>query len=477
MPRRRSSSGRWPKASAPAVVNTSRYNVAAPLDPGEFNRLMAPFGPFERAPVVAVAVSGGPDSMALCSLADGWARGRGGRVQALTVDHGLRPESADEAACIAGWLGGLGIGHAVLSWRGSKPASGIQAAARAARYRLLDEWCRAAGVLHLLLAHHQDDQAETLLLRLERGSGLDGLAAMAGAVERPGPRLLRPLLGVPGGRLRATLEARGLPWVEDPSNHDRRFARVRLRQLMPALADQGVGAGRLGRTASALGRARSIMDAAVASFLAGAVTPHPAGFCWLDAERYGAAPDEIARRALTRLLLCLGGGLYPPRSDRLERLHRALAGGAFEAGRTLGGCRILPRSRGVLICREPSAAVEEAPLAAGQSVVWDGRYRVRAAASAKPTRDDTGDYTVRRLGDDGWREIAARDATLRRGPVPGSARPSLPAVFGLDGIVAVPHLGFRDGGHGGGGEFAFTADFRPTHSLAPAGFAFAGAGG
>ncbi len=447
--------------------------MAAPLGSREFNELMAAFGPFERAPVVAVAVSGGPDSMALCTLADRWACDRGGRVQALVVDHGLRPESADEAARVAGWLEGLGIGHAVLPWKGPKPASRIQAAARAARYRLMDVWCRAAGVLHLLLAHHQDDQAETLLLRLDRGSGLDGLAAMAGAVERPGLRLLRPLLRVPAARLRATLEARGLAWVEDPTNRDRRFARVRLRQLMPVLANEGVGASRLGGTASALGRARWIMDAAVTAFLAGAVTPHPAGFCWLDVGRYGDAPGEVARRALIRLLLCLGGGLYPPRSDRLERLHRTLAGGAFEAGRTLGGCRILPRSRGVLICREPRAAAGETPLAAGQGVLWDGRYRVRATASGKAA----GGYTVRRLGGDGWREIAARDETLRRSPVPGAVRPSLPAVFGLDGVVAVPHLGFRREGHGGGGESAFTADFRPTHSLAPAGFAFAETGG
>ena len=448
--------------------------MAAPLGPGEFTELMAAFGPFERAPVLAVAVSGGPDSMALCTLADGWASERGGRARALVVDHGLRPESADEAARVAGWLDGLGIASTVLSWTGPKPASRIQAAARTARYRLMDEWCRAAGVLHLLLAHHQDDQAETLLLRLDRGSGLDGLAAMAGAVERPGLRLLRPLLGVPAARLRATLESGGLPWVEDPSNHDRRFARVRLRQLMPVLAGDGVSASRLGRVASALGRARGIMDAAVVAFLAVAVTPHPAGFCWLDAGRYGAAPAEVARRALTRLLLCLGGGLYPPRSDRLERLHRSLAGGSLEAGRTLGGCRILPRRRGVLICREPQAAAEETPLEVGQDVLWDRRYLVRAKGSAKAA---AGGYTVRRLGGAGWRAIAACDETLRRSPVPGAARPGLPAVFDLDGIVAVPHLGFRREGHGGGGGSAFATAFQPAYSLAPAGFAFAGTAG
>ena len=238
--------------------------------------------------------------MALGVLAHEWARARGGRVLALVVDHGLRPDSGAEARRVTGWLGDIGIGHAVLSWDGPKPAAEIQAAARAARYRLLVDHCRADGVLHLLIAHHRDDQAETFLLRLGRGSGLDGLAAMAAIVETAGGRLLRPLLAVPPARLRATLEARGLPWVDDPSNRDSGFARTRLRGLAPLLAADGVTPGRLGRTAMALGRARRILDGAVAGLLAEAVTPHPAGFCWLDAQSYGAAPDAVARRALTR---------------------------------------------------------------------------------------------------------------------------------------------------------------------------------
>ena len=124
---------------------------------------MAALGPFERQPTVAAAVSGGPDSMALGVLAHEWARARGGRVLALVVDHGLRPDSGVEARRVTGWLGDIGIGHAVLSWDGPKPAAEIQAAARAARYRLLVDHCRADGVLHLLIAHHRDDQAETFL--------------------------------------------------------------------------------------------------------------------------------------------------------------------------------------------------------------------------------------------------------------------------------------------------------------------------
>ena len=469
MRRSRSCSGRRSKAGALAAADSP-----APLGGAEFDRLMAALGPFERQPTVAAAVSGGPDSMALGVLAHEWARARGGRVLALVVDHGLRPDSGVEARRVTGWLGDIGIGHAVLSWDGPKPAAEIQAAARAARYRLLVDHCRADGVLHLLIAHHRDDQAETFLLRLGRGSGLDGLAAMAAIVETAGGRLLRPLLAVPPARLRATLEARGLPWVDDPSNRDSGFARTRLRGLAPLLAADGVTPGRLGRTAMALGRARRILDGAVAGLLAEAVTPHPAGFCWLDAQSYGAAPDAVARRALTRLLLCVGGGAYPPRSARLGRLHRALADDGLGAGRTLGGCRILARRRGVLVCREPAATAGETPLAAGGSAVWDRRFVVGAPARAAP---GAGGFTVRRLGRDGWTRIAAAQHGLRDVPLPGAVRPALPAICDLDGIVAVPHLGFmRDGGNCGATS-GFTTVFRPAHPLAPAAFAFAADGG
>lgn len=443
----------------------------APLGADEFARLMAGLGPFENRPVVAVAVSGGPDSMALVALSHDWARDRGGRVEGLIVDHGLRPDSTDEADRVAEWLNEFGIGRRILTWRGDKPRSDIQATARTARYGLMGDWCRSEGVAHLLLGHHQDDLAETFLLRLERHSGLDGLAAMAAVAETAHGRLLRPLLTVPQARLRATLDERQVPSVDDPSNRDRRYGRVRVRQMMPYLADDGVTAGRLARTALGMGRGRRFMDQAVARLLARAATPHRAGFCWLDAAAYGAAPHGVARRALTRLLLYIGGGgPYPPRSERLERLHRAISDDALNGGRTLAGCRILPRRRGVLVCREPGDVFDTAALQAGGTVTWDRRYRICLGAGAP------GAYTVRRLGFHGRAAVAGSPGGLGGCPVPAAVRPSLPAIFDLDGVVAVPHLNFvRENG----GEWAIeglAAEFRPVHPLSPAGFAFAGAG-
>jgi tRNA(Ile)-lysidine synthase len=194
-----------------------------------FDDAMAACGPFEPRPHLAVAVSGGADSLALCLLARDWVERRHGKITALTIDHGLRQESAAEARDVAGLCADLRVDHRVLPWIGAKPRSAIQAQARAARYRLLTGWCGVNGVLHLLVGHHRDDQDETLMMRRARGSGADGLAGMAPIVEHASCRVLRPLLAVAKRDLRELLRVSDLRWIEDPSNRDLRFARARLR--------------------------------------------------------------------------------------------------------------------------------------------------------------------------------------------------------------------------------------------------------
>ncbi|MGE5146314.1 MAG: tRNA lysidine(34) synthetase TilS, partial [Candidatus Eiseniibacteriota bacterium] len=371
-----------------------------PIVPDDFDALMARLGPFERRPALAVGVSGGADSLALVLLAAGWARRRGGIVTALTVDHGLRPEASAEARQVGRWLAARGIAHRRLAWRGPKPRHNIQALARAARYGLLTDWCRREGVLHLAIAHHQDDQAETLLLRLGRGSGLDGLAAMAPVAELAGLRLLRPLLTVPRARLVATLEAMDQDWIEDPTNDDPAHARVRLRALGPALAAEGLSAERLAATARRLGRARAALDQAVAALLARAAALDPAGYCSLDPAPLRDAPDEVALRALGRALTTVSGGAYGPRLDGLERLMAAIGNGSLGGGRTLAGCRIVPRRGRLLLCREPADIVDERWLEPGRPVLWDGRFQVTLRRTA-----GRGRVRLAKLGRDGWSEL------------------------------------------------------------------------
>lgn len=427
---------------------------------------MARLGPFEPAPRLAVAVSGGADSLALCLLCRDWAQARGGSVLALTVDHRLRPESAEEAATVGRRLRDLGIPHDILTWEGAKPSAGIQNAARDARYRLLVERCARAGLFHLLLAHHQQDQAETVLLRLAHGSGPDGLAGMAAIRELPELRLLRPLLGVPKAALIATCAAAGVAWVEDPSNRSAAYARPRLRAAGDSLHREGLSTERLAGTGRRLGAVRAALDAATADLLARAVTLHAAGFLHLDTAALGPAPEEIVRRALLRCLATIGGAPHPPRSERLDRLLAEITtglDGGLDGGRTLAGCRVTPTGDGrLLVARELRACAGALPLSAGEPVWWDRRFQLRLL-TALPG------LSVGPLGAAGWRAVRTHVSPASRQAIPEPARATVPAISDPQGPVAVPHLGFTRPGL----SIVATARFLPAAPLAGADFAVA----
>ena len=427
--------------------------MSGPLTAEQFAARMARLGGFEAAPRLAVGVSGGADSLALTLLAHDWAAARGGAVLALTVDHALRPAAAEEAAQVAAWLAARGIAHAVLRWEGAKPASGIQAAARAARHALLAERCRAEGILHLLLAHHRDDQAETVLLRLARGSGVDGLAGMAPIRWDADVRILRPLLDVPHAALEATCRDHGQPWIEDPSNRSPAYARGRLRAASAALAGEGLEAERLCDTARRAGRARAALEDLTAALLARAATLYPEGWVRLDPAPLAAAPEELGLRALARVLACVGGAPYAPRAERLERLYEEVCAG-LRAGRTLGGCRVAPRRGALAVTREPDAAGERLTLVPGGRVWWDRRFTV-----ALPP-DAPGPVTVARLGAEAWRQLAAGDPAehppLRALDLPEPARAALPALWKEGDLTGVPALPIPGLGAGAKGAARFT---------------------
>jgi tRNA(Ile)-lysidine synthase len=327
-----------------------------PLADDELDRRLAPLGPFERPPRLAVAVSGGPDSLALVLLADRWARARGGYVRALHVDHGLRGESTAEAARLAGWLAARGIPCRILAWRGPRPGSRIQETARVARAALLEAACAEAGILHLLLAHHADDQRETVAMREARRSGPDGHAGMAAIRETGRVRLVRPLLDVPKARLEATLRALGQAWIEDPSNRDPRFERARLRRY-PAKSGPDLAA------IARAGRERASREAALAGLAVRIVRPEAAsGRLKLDARGLAAAPAELAAALLRRAVATIGKGRYPPAPAAVDRLLDALLASAATR-RTLGGCTITRRGDRVRVEpeRRPGRPVPEGP--------------------------------------------------------------------------------------------------------------------
>lgn len=337
----------------------------------EFALAMQAFAPFERTPELCVAVSGGADSMALVLLADRWARQHGGRVVALTIDHGLRANSSDEALLVGRRLAALGIAHEILTWDGAKPSNGLQAAARGARYQLLDNWCRQHGFLHLLIAHHADDQAETFLMRVERGSGPDGLAAMAPVRTLKSCRLLRPLLAFPKQRLIATLEAADVEWVDDPSNVDARFGRTLARRELQSGAIDTAG---LTEGVARFQRIRTHLENETSCWLAGHTTLSPFGTLRISEALFDGLDEEIRLRVLSRAAMTIGGNVYPPSIAAIERLAAKLQAGESA---TLGGALFAEQGTGIVVYREARNLPAEMPVARG-IIHWDRRFQISA---------------------------------------------------------------------------------------------------
>ncbi|MCB9975743.1 MAG: tRNA lysidine(34) synthetase TilS [Rhodospirillales bacterium] len=276
---------------------------------------------------VAVGVSGGPDSMALCHLLAQWVSGENGLLHAFTVDHGLRPESEKEAWEVAERLSEWpGVTHHILRWdhEGEVVDTRIQEAARTARYDLMRELMRELGVTHLFLAHHRDDQAETVLFRLAHGSGLDGLCGMAARqVFAEDFVLCRPLLGYSKADLIATCEERGLFYHRDPSNEAEAYARARMRGSMEVLAHEGLTPERLSVTAGRLARAKAALDEIAEHTREKAVIENLSGRAVLSLEVLRSVPAEIG----LRVLLAVMGELVPPDpyGPRLERVETLFA--------------------------------------------------------------------------------------------------------------------------------------------------------
>jgi tRNA(Ile)-lysidine synthase len=295
----------------------------SPISAKDARRL---FADWKGAPAIVLAVSGGPDSIALMWLAARWlgALARGPRLIAVTVDHGLRPEAATEARDVKRLAKMLDLPHRTLRWSGAKPKTGLPAAAREARYRLLAQAARASRATHVLTAHTRDDQAETLLMRLLRGSGIAGLAAMARESERDGVRLARPFLNVSKARLVATLAKAKIGFADDPTNRDVSFTRPRLRTLMPALAAEGGDSRSLARLASRLARANAavevLADGAERYLALKGRQSAQAGF---DARVFAAMPEEIRLRLLLRAIDRFGHE-GPAELGKVEALLAAL---------------------------------------------------------------------------------------------------------------------------------------------------------
>lgn len=381
----------------------------------------------DAAPL-ALAVSGGADSTALMLAAAQLVERE--RLHVLTVDHGLRSAAAEEAKQVANWAHSLGLRHGTLRWQDAKPQAGIQAAAREARYRLMTDWCTDNDIQHLITAHTMDDQAETVLMRLKRGSGVDGLAGMARCSWRSGVQLLRPLLDVTHAELVDSLQQAGHPWFEDPSNEDQQYERIRIRANAKTLDGLGLSKDKLAATARRMTRARDALEQATQGLLTDCAAVSELGFCELHAAKLKAAPGELAIRALARCIQAVGGGDWPPGDEPLDRVLEWLMAGASEAT-TLGGCRLVLRDEQLLVARELGRITQrQVSLPECRKLLWDGRFQVAATGPGR-------DLQVGPLAEEGWAELKAERPSL-----PAFVGQTLPAIRQNARILAVPSIAY-----------------------------------
>jgi len=482
---------------------TNDSELAMPSLHASFTKAMSAIGGFEHNPALAVAVSGGADSMALLLLTQAWVKQKNGHVIALTVDHGLRPESAAEALQVQQWCKERDIKHHILtlpSFAIRHLSSGVQAVAREARYRLLTNWCKDHRILHLMTAHHRDDQAETLFLRLGRGSAIDGLACMPALSQMHGICLLRPLLALSKTELTAMLKQGGQPWIEDPSNQNPDYMRNRIRQALrdysppdesgafppplggrsggkhdgyglsqnrphpnPSPNGEGISRShaeslseRAYQVTQRFAKIRNTLETTLARHIANTIAIFPEGYATIDHAAFLVLPPDYGLRALAALTLALNGDNYPPRTEKLQRLYEEVLSGTIKR-RSFAGLLFIaqPRPNQLLVCREPEAIATPLTLAPNTTAQWDSRFTVSWAGA-----DDT--LTVRALGSDGIR-LLNPSKTLKKKAVLAA----LPAFWRLEEFVAVPHMGFT---HDDYRHIRCTARFCPAKPLAAPAF-------
>lgn len=364
---------------------------------------------------LGLAVSGGGDSIALMHLAVA----AGLKPAIVTVDHGLRPESASEAAMVGQVAASLGLSHDTLRWQGWDRSGNLQDAARKARRSLMADWAKAHGISSVVLAHTRDDVAETFLMRLARGAGVDGLAAMSPLWAEGGILWQRPMLNMARQDLRVWLQARALTWVEDPSNDNPRFDRVKARKTLAVLAPLGVGPVQLSQVAAHLAEARQALDA-LADTWADLTLTEEAGTLRIAPE-FWRAPMETRRRLIQRVLLWIAPAAYGPRGPQVSQLLSRLSQGHAA---TLAGCRFLPEGTNLRALREAKAAQPRV-----RSTVWDGRWTI---LGDRPDGAEIGP-----LGPAGLSQSPDWRAT-------GLPRPALlvsPALWLGDTLIAAPLVG------------------------------------
>ncbi|MEQ1789879.1 MAG: tRNA lysidine(34) synthetase TilS [Rickettsiales bacterium] len=413
-----------------------------PISSWEFDKWMSAIGYFECNVTIAVAISGGSDSMALLLLAQDWVRARNGKLIALTVNHNLRLEAADEALQVKQWCATHNIEHHTLCWQHSTPqTSNIQANARDARYQLMTEYCHKNNILHLLTAHHCDDQVETLFFRLARGSGLEGLSAMSAQTVISGVRLLRPLLQIPKSRLMATLKEKNQLWLEDPSNQNTLYTRVCIRKKLTQNTSKNAIRTAANNLTNNLGKFRNLLENKIASQLTNAIEIYNQGYASIIIDGFNLLDKEIALKSLSALIQTISGSPHPPRKEKLVGLYDAIYTNKLNTKRSLGGLLFEKMlNHKILVYREIQAIAPPCLIDANIPMLWDNRFMVEwKSENSLPTT-----LELRALGSNGLAYISKTAPWLLKNAPLNRILRTIPSLWLLEELVSVPHIRYMN---------------------------------
>jgi len=383
----------------------------------QFSNALSWFNFSDNKGLLGIAVSGGSDSMAMLNLAH---RQFPGRIRAATVDHGLRPEAADEAKHVAAHCAQIDVPHDILTWTGWTGHGNLQAAARTARYDLLTDWADSHELAHVLLGHTRDDQAETILMRIARGSGVDGLKGMA---DHSG-RFYRPLLGCSRSDLQDWLRNQDIPWIDDPSNDDSRFDRVKARQMMPQLTELGLTQDRLLRLGDHMRKAEASLWQCARDF-AQTHVQEDRGDLIFAPQALDLDHSDTEARVLAAALQWVTSAVYRPRFDALVEAVRDVKNGKQS---TLAGVLLIPENNGLRLLREAARVQDSMALTPG--MIWDGRWHVTGPAHPN--------YQVRAVGP------AIKDCPDWRSSIlPRASLMASPGIFDQETLISAPLAGFN----------------------------------
>jgi len=422
----------------PVNQSENTEKILEPISSAEFDRLIKD-ETVREARYYCVGVSGGADSLALVWLLKNWCENRGLGLFALIVNHNLRESSAGEAMKVSEWLSKWNVRHAVLKREGLPISTGIQSSAREVRYKLLLDWCSKNSFTDLFIAHHQDDQAETFLMRLVRGSSIEGLACMKGVSTRRGVRIVRPFLTVPKERLKQTLISIGQHWIEDPSNSDPRFMRTRLRKLRSNLEYRKVTNTRLSKLAQSFSVLREMLELCCHNFIETNVKIYPEGWAKLDAEPLKPLPSVLVEKILTYLLNVIGGKPYPPRFDSLSRLINNLSQEKESGSFTLSNCVVRKEGKYLIFFREERHPISTISISRQESIIWRNIFNCSFTYHNKNISDE---LVLAPLGEAGWSQVIKKKPELRELSIPYEVKKTMPALFDNSGVLEVPHLDY-----------------------------------